>query len=48
MSLIEIKDREFHSHIVKNRVDPTVQSPTNPLPDFYGQSSPFHNHTASN
>lgn len=36
MNLIEIKDREFHNRIVKNRVDPSVQSPTNPLPDFYG------------
>jgi import inner membrane translocase subunit TIM23 len=36
MSLIEAKDREFHQHIVKNRVDPTAQSATNPVPDFYG------------
>lgn len=39
MNLIEIKDREFHNRIVKNRVDPSVQSPTNPLPDFYGEYS---------
>lgn len=39
MNLIEIKDREFHNRIVKNRVDPSVQSPTNPLPDFYGESA---------
>ncbi|OBZ69185.1 Presequence translocated-associated motor subunit PAM17, mitochondrial [Grifola frondosa] len=25
------------SHIVKNRVDPTAQSATNPVPDFYGE-----------
>ena len=36
MKLIEAKDREFHNHIVKNRVDPTAQSATNPVPDFYG------------
>ena len=37
MKLIEAKDREFHRHIVKNRVDPTAQSATNPVPDFYGE-----------
>ncbi|KAG1742412.1 mitochondrial import protein Pam17 [Suillus occidentalis] len=37
MNLIEAKDREFHQHIVKNRVDPTAQSATNPVPDFYGE-----------
>lgn len=37
MKLIEAKDREFHKHIVKNRVDPTSQSATNPVPDFYGE-----------
>ncbi|KZV65935.1 mitochondrial import protein Pam17 [Peniophora sp. CONT] len=37
MSLIEARDREFHAHIVKNRVDPTSQSATNPVPDFYGE-----------
>jgi mitochondrial import inner membrane translocase subunit TIM23 len=41
MRLIEIKDREFHNHIVKNRVDPTAQSATNPVPDFYGMFSTF-------
>ncbi|KAH9928086.1 uncharacterized protein B0H18DRAFT_1001336 [Fomitopsis serialis] len=34
--LIEARDREFYQHIVKNRVDPTAQSATNPVPDFYG------------
>ncbi|EGN95765.1 hypothetical protein SERLA73DRAFT_60886 [Serpula lacrymans var. lacrymans S7.3] len=37
MNLIEAKDREFHKRIVKNRVDPTAQSATNPVPDFYGE-----------
>lgn len=37
MKLIEAKDREFHRHITKNRVDPTAQSATNPVPDFYGK-----------
>lgn len=36
MALIEAKDKAFHKHIVKNRVDPRTQRPTNPLPDFYG------------
>lgn len=38
MKLIEAKDKQFHQHIVKNRVDPTAQSATNPVPDFYGTS----------
>ena len=37
MNLIEARDREFHQRIVKNRVDPTAQSATNPVPDFYGK-----------
>ena len=37
MALIEARDREFHQHIVKNRVDPRAQSATNPVPDFYGK-----------
>ncbi|EKM55205.1 uncharacterized protein PHACADRAFT_208722 [Phanerochaete carnosa HHB-10118-sp] len=37
MRLVEAKDREFHQHVVKNRVDPTAQSATNPVPDFYGE-----------
>ena len=37
MRLIEARDKEFHNHIVKNRVDPAAQSATNPVPDFYGQ-----------
>ena len=38
LGLIEARDREFHHHIVRNRVDPTRQSATNPVPDFYGMS----------
>ncbi|KAH9997590.1 mitochondrial import protein Pam17-domain-containing protein [Russula vinacea] len=37
MALIEDRDREFHRHIVRNRVDPRAQSATNPVPDFYGE-----------
>jgi len=37
MALIEERDREFHRHIVRNRVDPRAQSATNPVPDFYGE-----------
>lgn len=40
MALIEERDREFHRHIVRNRVDPTAQSATNPVPDFYGEQAP--------
>jgi len=35
--LIEARDREFHQHIVRNRVDPAAQTATNPVPDFYGE-----------
>ncbi|TDL24897.1 mitochondrial import protein Pam17 [Rickenella mellea] len=37
MKLIEERDREFYKRIVKNRADPTAQSATNPVPDFYGE-----------
>ncbi|KAG8824583.1 TIM23 complex component [Serendipita sp. 401] len=37
LSLIEDKDREFHEHIKRNRADPSTQSTTNPVPDFYGE-----------
>ncbi|KAL5529531.1 hypothetical protein ACEPAG_5516 [Sanghuangporus baumii] len=37
LTMIEARDREFHHHIVKNRVDPRAQSATNPVPDFYGE-----------
>jgi len=37
MTLIEARDREFHQHIVRNRVDPAAQTATNPVPDFYGE-----------
>jgi mitochondrial import inner membrane translocase subunit TIM23 len=36
MSLIEAREREFFKRIQRNRVDPTAQSATNPVPDFYG------------
>jgi hypothetical protein len=42
MKLIDARDREFHKRIVKNRVDPTAQSATNPVPDFYGTSHWLH------
>jgi len=37
MNLIELKDREFHQRIKRRRVDPSSQSATNPVPDFYGE-----------
>ncbi|KAK7019509.1 Presequence translocated-associated motor subunit pam17 [Favolaschia claudopus] len=30
-------DREFFKHIAKNRVDASLQSATNPIPDYYGE-----------
>ncbi|CAG7849967.1 Presequence translocated-associated motor subunit PAM17, mitochondrial Flags: Precursor [Serendipita indica DSM 11827] len=37
LPLIEDKEREFHKHIKRNRVDPSTQSTSNPVPDFYGE-----------
>ncbi|KAI0784415.1 mitochondrial import protein Pam17-domain-containing protein [Abortiporus biennis] len=37
MHLIEQRERQFHDHLVKNRVDPSAQSATNPVPDYYGE-----------
>jgi len=37
LALIEAKDREFHRHIVKNRVDPRAQGANNPVPDYHGE-----------
>ncbi|KAG8796772.1 TIM23 complex component [Ceratobasidium sp. 428] len=34
---IEARDTQFYQHIVKNRVDPSRQTATNPVPDFYGE-----------
>ncbi|KAJ4487594.1 mitochondrial import protein Pam17 [Lentinula aciculospora] len=36
-SLIDKKDKEFYKRIAKNRVDVTLQSPTSPVPDYYGE-----------
>ncbi|KAI5474778.1 mitochondrial import protein Pam17 [Pseudohyphozyma bogoriensis] len=32
---MEKKDRLFHEHIVRNRADPSRQSVSNPVPDYY-------------
>lgn len=37
MSLFKIKDREFMHRIKVNRVDPSSQSFSNPVPDYYGE-----------
>jgi len=37
LSLIDSKDHEFFQRIAKNRVDATLQSPTHPVPDYYGE-----------
>ncbi|EPS39356.1 hypothetical protein H072_6840 [Dactylellina haptotyla CBS 200.50] len=31
------KEKEFFAHIKKNRVDPSFQSFSNPVPDYYGE-----------
>ena len=36
LPLIDAKDHLFFQRIAKNRVDATLQSPTNPVPDYYG------------
>ncbi|KAJ3725156.1 mitochondrial import protein Pam17-domain-containing protein [Lentinula raphanica] len=36
-NLIDKKDKEFYERIAKNRVDVTLQSPTSPVPDYYGE-----------
>ncbi|KAF8912125.1 mitochondrial import protein Pam17-domain-containing protein [Gymnopilus junonius] len=37
LDLIDRRDTEFFQRIAKNRVDPTLQSPTQPVPDYYGE-----------
>nr|GAT51739.1 predicted protein [Mycena chlorophos]GAT51740.1 predicted protein [Mycena chlorophos] len=34
---IDALDREFFKHVARNRVDATLQSATNPIPDYYGE-----------
>ncbi|KAK1231477.1 TIM23 complex component [Marasmius sp. AFHP31] len=36
-NLIDSRDREFYQHIQKRRVDASLQSPTSPVPDYYGE-----------
>jgi mitochondrial import inner membrane translocase subunit TIM23 len=36
LAVIDEMDREFFKRIAKNRVDASLQSPTNPVPDYYG------------
>lgn len=37
LPLIDAKDHLFFQRVAKNRVDATLQSPTNPVPDYYGE-----------
>ncbi|TFK30302.1 presequence translocated-associated motor subunit PAM17 [Coprinopsis marcescibilis] len=37
VQIIDEKDREFLRRIAKNRVDASLQSPTAPVPDYYGE-----------
>ncbi|KAG6817777.1 hypothetical protein H0H87_003185 [Tephrocybe sp. NHM501043] len=37
MALVDAMDREFYRRIAKNRVDASLQSPTHPVPDYYGE-----------
>lgn len=34
---VDRKEREFYHHLTKNRVDPRMQSVSNPVPDYYGE-----------
>ncbi|KAH8928652.1 presequence translocated-associated motor subunit PAM17 [Atractiella rhizophila] len=34
---MDLKDKEFHTHLIKNRADPVRQSFSNPVPDYYGE-----------
>ena len=36
LALIDAKDAEFYQRIAKKRVDASLQSPTSPIPDYYG------------
>ncbi|KAF9356991.1 TIM23 complex component [Mortierella sp. AD094] len=35
--LVDMMDKEFYKHIVRNRADPTANSVRNPVPDYYGE-----------
>lgn len=35
--LVRQKEKEFYRKLVKNRVDPRMQSVSNPVPDYYGE-----------
>ncbi|KAH9484423.1 Presequence translocated-associated motor subunit PAM17, mitochondrial [Psilocybe cubensis] len=37
LSVLDKKDHDFFQRIAKNRVDATLQSPTHPVPDYYGE-----------
>ena len=37
LPLIDAKDHQFFQRIAKNRVDAALQSPTSPVPDYYGK-----------
>ncbi|KAG6900669.1 hypothetical protein C0993_005902 [Termitomyces sp. T159_Od127] len=37
LAAVDAMDREFYRRIAKNRVDASLQSPTHPVPDYYGE-----------
>ncbi|KAG6864746.1 hypothetical protein C0991_007421 [Blastosporella zonata] len=37
LAFVDAMDREFYRRIAKNRVDASLQSPTHPVPDYYGE-----------
>ncbi|KAJ8522365.1 hypothetical protein ONZ45_g1058 [Pleurotus djamor] len=37
VTVIDAREKEFLQHIARRRVDPSLQSPTTPIPDFYGE-----------
>jgi hypothetical protein len=39
---IDAKDREFFRRVAKNRVDASLQNPTQPVPDYYGMLCYLH------
>lgn len=36
LDVIDVMDKKFYERIARNRVDVTLQSPTSPVPDYYG------------
>ncbi|KDE03345.1 hypothetical protein MVLG_06152 [Microbotryum lychnidis-dioicae p1A1 Lamole] len=37
LQAMEVKEKDFYAHIARNRVDPSRQSVSNPVPDYYAE-----------